>query len=69
MDKDVDSFKESQLNDIGCLVTMGSFWIWIDYILGKNAWYLNDSEEDSGFGPGGTDDWERRLNINFEWYF
>ena len=69
MDKDVDSFKNSQLNDIGCLVTMGPFWIWIDYILGKNAWYLNDSETDSGFGPGGTDEWERRLNVNFEWYF
>jgi hypothetical protein len=69
MDKDVDTFMNSQLNDIGCLVTMGPFWIWIDYILGKNAWYLNDSETDSGFGAGGTDEWERRLNVNFEWYF
>jgi hypothetical protein len=48
---------------------MGPFWIWIDFILGKNAWYLNDSEENSGFGAGGTDKWEQRFNMNFEWYF
>ena len=69
MDKDVDSFKNSELNDTGCLVTMGPFCIWIDYIFGKNAWYLNDSEENSGFGAGGTDKWEQRFNVNFEWYF
>jgi len=69
MDKDVDSFKNSELNDTGCLVTMGPFWIWIDFILGKNAWYLNDSEANSGFGAGGTDAWEQRFNMNFEWYF
>jgi len=69
MDKAVDSFLDSQINDTGCLVTMGPFWIWIDYILGKNAWYLNDSEVNSGFGAGGTDEWEQRFNMNFEWYF
>lgn len=69
MDKDVDEFKDSQLNDTGCLVAMGPFWIWIDLIYGKNAWYLNDSEDNSGFGAGGTDKWEQRFNVNFEWYF
>jgi hypothetical protein len=69
MRKDESSFKDSQINDTGCLVAMGPFWVWIDYILGKNAWYLNDSETNSGFGPGGTNDWEQRFNVNFEWYF
>jgi len=69
MHKDESSFKDSQINDTGCLVAMGPFWIWIDYILGKNAWYLNDSETNSGFGAGGTNDWEKRFNVNFEWYF
>ena len=54
---------------VSLISSLGPFWIWMDYILGKNAWYLNDSEENSGFGPGGTDEWERRLNVNFEWYF
>ena len=69
MKKDEDGFKDSQINDTGCLITMGPFWIWIDFILGRNAWYLNDSEDNSGFGPGGTDVWEKRFNVNFEWYF
>jgi len=69
MNKDEDSFKDSYINDTGCLVAMGPFWIWTDLIYGKNAWYLNDSATDSGFGPGGTDKWERRFNVNFEWYF
>lgn len=69
MNKAEDSFLDSEINDTGCLVTMGPFWIWIDYILGKNAWYLNDSEASSGFGAGGTDKWEQRFNVNFEWYF
>ena len=69
MRKDESSFRNSYINDTGCLVAMGPFWIWIDFILGKNAWYLNDSETNSGFGPGGTDDWEKRFNVNFEWYF
>ena len=54
---------------VSLISSLGPFWIWMDYILGKNAWYLNDSEENSGFEPGGTDEWERRLNVNFEWYF
>lgn len=69
MRKDENSFEDSQINDTGCVVAMGPFWIWIDFILGKNAWYLNDSEANSGFGRGGTDDWEKRFNMNFEWYF
>lgn len=69
MRKDESSFKDSQINDIGCLIVIGPFWTWIDFILGKNAWYLNDSEVMSGFGPGGTDEWEKRFNVNFEWYF
>ena len=66
MRKDDNSFEDSQINDTGCLIAMGPFWIWIDFILGKNAWYLNDSEANSGFGAGGTDKWEKRFNVNFE---
>jgi hypothetical protein len=69
MQKDENSFEDSQINITGCVADMGPFWTWIDLINGKNAWYLNDSETDSGFGPGGTDDWETRFNVSFEWYF
>jgi len=67
--KEEDEFKDSQIVNPGMLLDMGPFWMWIDVLFGKNAWYLNDSPENSGFGAGGTDEWEGRFNVNFEWYF
>jgi len=67
--KDEGEFKDSQLVDPGCVFQAGPFWVWVDFLFGKNAWYLNDSPDMSGMGPGGTDDWEYRFNLNFEWYF
>jgi hypothetical protein len=67
--KDEDAFHDSQLHNPGCVLQAGPLWIWIDFLIGKNAWYLNDSPEMSGMGPGGTDEWEYRFNMNFEWYF
>jgi hypothetical protein len=67
--KDEDEFKDSQLHDPGCVFEAGPFWIWVDFLVGKNAWYLNDSSDNSGMGAGGTDEWEFRFNVNFEWYF
>ena len=67
--KDESEFKDSRIVNPGMLLDMGPFWIWVDLIVGKNAWYLNDSPEMSGLGAGGTDDWETRFNVNFEWYF
>ena len=55
--------------DPGCVLQAGPLWIWVDLLLGKNAWYLNDSPENSGPGPGGTNKFESRFNISFEWYF
>lgn len=63
------TFKDSQLHNLGSVLQAGPFWIWIDLLLGKNAWYLNDSPEGSGLGSGGTDQWHYRFNVNFEWYF
>ena len=51
------------------VVQAGPLWMWVDFLAGKNAWYLNDSPEMSGMGAGGTDDWEYRVNVNFQWYF
>lgn len=67
--KDDSSFKTSQLHDPGCVLEAGPFWMWIDFLIGKNAWYLNDSPENSGPGAGATDKWVYRFNISFEWYF
>lgn len=67
--KDESSFEDSQLHDPGAVLQAGPLWIWIDLLVGKNAWYLNDSPQASGMGPGGTNEWETRFNVNFEWYF
>jgi len=67
--KDESSFKTSEIHDLGCVLQAGPFWIWIDNIFGKNAMYLNDTPDNSGLGAGGTDKWEYRYNMNFEWYF
>ncbi|MGF1509767.1 MAG: hypothetical protein ACFB9M_09745 [Myxococcota bacterium] len=67
--KDVDEFNDSQLIDPGFLLEMGPFWVWTDFLVARNAQYLNDSLANSGPGPGGTDRFEFRFNINFEWYF
>jgi len=71
IDKKESSFKDSQLNTTGCLVTAGPTLIYVDIINGKNAWYLNDPSGtyESNMGTGGNDDWETRFNINFEYYF
>jgi hypothetical protein len=65
--KDVSDFEDSQLNTTGCAVTAGPTYTYIDLILGKNATFLNDPG--TGLGPGATDQWEPRFNINFEYYF
>lgn len=71
IDKKESSFKNSQLNTTGCLVTAGPTLIYVDLINGKNAWYLNDPSGayQSNMGTGGSDEWETRFNINLEYYF
>ena len=67
--KDESSFKTYHVQNPGCVFQAGPFWVWVDFLFGENAWYLNASEEISGPGPGGTDEWEARFNISWEWYF
>lgn len=67
--KDVDEFEDSQLINPGARFEFGPFWVWVDLLYGKNVHYLNDSETNSGPGPGATDEFEYRGNVSFEWYF
>lgn len=68
-DKDEESFLDSDLINPGALLEFGPLWIWVDALWGKNAQYLNDSEANSGPGAGGTDEYEFRFNVSFEWFF
>lgn len=56
--------RESVQNVTGCLLAAGGVYTYIDWITGKNMWFIN--------GPGiglGADDWNSRLNINVGYYF
>jgi hypothetical protein len=65
--KDNSSYKDSELNTTGCGVTAGPTYTYVDFILGKNATFLNDPG--TGLAAGATNQWEPRFNINFEYYF
>ncbi len=68
MDKDVEGFDETMMNDFGCLITAGSIYTYIDYAAGKNQPWLGNSWT-NGLASGGDSDWEARFNINIGYYF
>jgi hypothetical protein len=67
--KDEDDFNDSQINTLGCLVTAGPVFTYIDYILGKNAQFLGGGSEAFGAATDSDDDWNARFNINVGYYF
>jgi hypothetical protein len=66
--KDENRFDDSMLNTLGCLVTAGPTYTYVDLIAGKNATFMDDPLG-TGMGQGAGDEWETRFNINFEYYF
>jgi len=67
--KDADDFNDSQINTLGCLVTAGPLYTYIDFILGKNAQFLGGGSEAFGAARDSDDDWNARFNINVGYYF
>jgi hypothetical protein len=68
MEKNED-YPESQINTLGCLITAGPLYIYVDLILGKNALYLDGGTDPFGPATGSDDDWHTRFNINVGYYF
>lgn len=68
--KDED-LPDSHLLTAGLQVHLGSVWIWMDFLTGQNATYLNDSFANSALGVGANrpDRWEHQTNIQFQYYF
>lgn len=57
---------DSVQNVTGCAISAGKFYSYVDWIAGKNMWFVN--------GPGigiaeGDSSWHSRLNINVGFYF
>jgi hypothetical protein len=65
-----NDFEDSEINTLGCLVTAGPVYTYIDFIMGKNATWLGSVGAD-GFGAGGNrdDGWSTKFNINLGYYF
>ncbi|MDY0267624.1 hypothetical protein [Trichloromonas sp.] len=65
-----EDFEDSEINTLGCLVTAGPVYTYIDFIMGKNATWIGSIGED-GFGAGRHRDegWNTKFNINVGYYF
>jgi hypothetical protein len=69
--KDENAFNDSRLINPGAVIQAGPFYIWTDLLVGQNAWWFNDSQDNSGLGAGAgnNNDWEFRYNFSLQWYF
>ena len=66
--KDEDGFKDSVINTLGCKISAGAMYAWLDIIMGRNAMYLGGPAD--SFGAGESDaDWDVRYNISIGYYF
>jgi hypothetical protein len=66
--KKESGFEDSQLNTVGCMVTAGNVYTYIDVISGKNTLYVGGPR--NSFAVGEQDpDWATKFNINIGWYF
>lgn len=67
------SFADSQINTVGCMVTAGSIYTYVDVISGKNAPYLNvpsQNDPNDSFAAGDRNaDWGTKFNVNIGYYF
>ncbi|MEM1120366.1 MAG: hypothetical protein AAGJ18_07935 [Bacteroidota bacterium] len=69
--KDESAFADSELINPGAVLEAGPFYILLDFMWGKNAWYFNDSSDNSGPGRGSINPnkYEFRQNLSLEWFF
>lgn len=69
IDKAVDGWQSTALHTIGCGVTSGPVYTFIDIIRGHNHHFLGEPAE-VAFAQGDPDaGWNTRININIEYYF
>lgn len=63
-----DSYDNSMQNVTGCAISAGATYTMIDFILGKNMTFSTANNDHVGL-PEMGDDWDKRININFGYYF
>ncbi|WP_076413494.1 hypothetical protein [Shewanella sp. UCD-KL12] len=67
-DVDDEDFDTSYQNVTGCAVSSGPTYTMIDFILGKNMYASTRDNGHVGL-PEIGDSWDKRININFGYYF
>lgn len=66
--KKASRFEDSQMNTLGCMITAGDVYTYIDFIMGNNAQYIGG--RNMPFAAGEEDaEWQTKLNINVGYYF
>ncbi|MGI2180054.1 hypothetical protein [Shewanella frigidimarina] len=67
-DVDGDDYDNSIQNVTGCAVSAGQTYTMIDFIMGKNMTFSTANNDHVGLPEIGND-WDKRININFGYYF
>lgn len=64
--KNADGFNDSAMNVIGMAIARGGWYIYIDYAFSNGNYFVGSGGD---FGANDNDEWQKRFNINFGYYF
>ncbi|MGL4713627.1 MAG: hypothetical protein ACRCWP_14055 [Shewanella sp.] len=67
-DVDDDSYANSLQNVTGMAISAGPTYTMIDFVMGKNMTFSTANNDHVGL-PEMGDEWDKRININFGYYF
>lgn len=67
-DVDDDSYDNSMQNVTGCAISAGPTYTMVDFVMGKNMTFSTANNDHVGL-PEMGDSWDKRVNINFGYYF
>ncbi len=73
---DGTGFNDSAMNVTGMAISRGGWYIYVDYAVSNGNYFVGNEDDGyatfadvSDFGINGPDDWDKRFNINFGFYF
>lgn len=67
-DVDDDSYDNSMQNVTGMAISAGPTYTMVDFVMGKNMTFSTANNDHVGL-PEAAGDWDKRININFGYYF
>ncbi len=66
--KDEDGFNDSHINTLGFLISANPVYVYVDWVMGKNAIWVGGANDPMAMGEDDAD-WHNLFNINFGYYF